>query len=116
VTADVLIGAIAEAGTKIVDLSGKIDGLITDAAKTAATTEVKKLIRTGFILPVNEDDQIELKLSNPDLFARLIPTQPLVKLSQENGEETVDPQQDVTVTAEVDRLAKIVTDNGYVRK
>lgn len=116
VTADVLVGAVAEAGTKIMELSGKIDGLVTDAAKTAATVEVEKLIRTGYIYPVNKEDQIELKLSNPDLFKRLLPTQPLVKLSVENGEEPVDEQQETTVTAEIDRLAKVVTDNGYVRK
>lgn len=112
VDADTLIGAIAEAGTKIVELSGRVDTLVEDAAKTAAVAKVQALIKTGYILPKHEDAMVELRLSNAELFDKVMPDQPIVKLSVENGNEPTDDAHEATVLAEVDRLAKVAAANG----
>lgn len=112
--ADVLIGAVTEAGNKIVELTNKVDTMVKDAAETAATTEVEKLVATGYILPKKQDAMIRLRLSNPDLFTDLIPEQPIVKLSVESGQDTPDESLGVTAEGEIDRLIKVAADKGNV--
>lgn len=107
--ADTLVGAIAEAGTKIVELSSKVDTLVSKAAEVDATNTVDELIRTGYILSKNRESMVELKLSNPDLFTKLIPEAPIVKLSHEVGVETTDETPAETVAAEIARLSSIAT-------
>lgn len=114
VTADTLIGAVAEAGNKIVDLSAKVDALTQAGEKTAAAARVDALIRDGKILPKQKEAQVELLLSNPDLFEKLLPTQPLVRLSQEAGVEPVDEEHANTVDAEVARLSALPAAAPYV--
>lgn len=117
VDADTLIGAVAEAGNRIVELSGKVDTLIQSAAQTDAANSVDKLVRTGHVLPRDRDAYVELKLSNPALFDKLIPTEPVVKLSGERGTEPLDEAPEEAISAEVDRLIKLAADNGVpIRK
>jgi len=118
VDTDTLVTAIVGAGTKVVELTSTIDTLREEAATAAATVEVKELVRKGFVLPKKEAAMITLRLSNPDLFTELVPEQPVVKLSQENGEEHPDEDPEATVEAEVARLSKIAADqkNVYVRQ
>lgn len=118
VDTDTLVTAIVSAGTKVVELTSTIDTLREDAAKTAATVEVDELVRKGFVLPKKKDAMVTLRLSNPDLFTELVPEQPIVKLSQENGEEHPDEAPEATVDAEIARLTKVAADqkNVYVRQ
>jgi hypothetical protein len=120
-TADELINAIGEAGQKIVSLSSRVDELVEKGAKDAAASRVEGLVRSGHILPKNKDAQIELLLSNSDLFEKLLPEKPLVKLSnnEEDGEagfHVEDDQQKQTVEAEVARLTQVADQQrGFVR-
>lgn len=109
-TADVLIGAVAEAGQKIVELSNKVDTLIEDGAKSAAGAQVEALVRSGHILPKNKDAMVELRLSNPTLFDQIVPDKPVVKLSnlgEESGFEAVDESHKETVETEIARLSAV---------
>lgn len=120
-TADVLIGAVAEAGSKIVELSGRLDGLVEESAKKDAKTEVESLVRTGHILPKDQEAMTELRLSNKDLFTKLLPEKPIVKLSQageETGFETVDETHQETVESEIARLSAVANEKttAYIRQ
>lgn len=97
-TADDMVKAIKDAGEKIVTLTN-------DAAKKDAEAHVDELVRTGHILPAHRDAQVELRLSNPELFEKLLPEQPIVKLSNESGSNEEPPAVD-DVSAEVERLTK----------
>lgn len=107
VTADELVGAVAEAGTKIVELSGRVDELVQTAAETAAANEVDKLVSTGFILPKNRDAMVTLKLSNAELFTQLVPDEPVVKLSAEEGFVPKDGAPEEALSSEIERLAQV---------
>jgi len=117
VSAEVLIGAVAEAGNKIVALTAKVDTLIESGAKAAAEAEVEKLVLSGHILPKNKEAMVELKLSNAELFDKVLPEKPLVKLSAEGGVETTDDAHDKTVEDEIARLSAVADKQtaAYVR-
>lgn len=111
VDADTLIGAVAEAGNRIIELSGKVDSLIEDAAKKAAAAEVEALVLSGHIPPRDKEAMTELRLSNADLFKRLVPDAPVIKLSHEKGSDAVDEASDkATVEAEVLRLSALAAE------
>ncbi len=112
--ADTLIGAVAEAGSQIVALTAKVDGLVEDAAKAAATTEVEKLVLSGHILPKDKDAMLELRLSNADLFEKLVPENPVVKLSNEDGFTPTDEAHKATVETEITRLTAVAANAGAV--
>lgn len=107
VSADALIGAVAEAGNKIVSLSNTVNELVEKSAKTEAESRVDKLVRTGFILPKKREAHVKLLLSSPETFEDIIPETPLVKLSNESGMEPVDETPDATIKDEIDRLSEL---------
>lgn len=77
------------------------------AAEAAATAEVDGFVKEGRILPVQRDTMLELRLSNKELFDKLLPEKPLVALSQEEG-TAVDDQdlsnQEQSIDSEIARL------------
>jgi len=107
VDADTLVGAVAEAGAQIVTLSTKVDTLSETIVKDAATRDVEKLVLSGHILPKDQESMLELRLSNKELFAKLVPENPVVKLSQENGDEEPSDEHKKTVEDEVARLTAL---------
>ena len=112
VDADTLIGAVAEAGSQIVELSAKVDGLVEDASKKEATAAVEKLVLTGYILPKDKDAMLELRLSNVELFDKLVPEKPVIKLSQEDGFEPTDDSHKATVETEIARLSQVAAEKA----
>ncbi len=112
VTADVLVGAVAEAGTKIVELSSRVDGLVEDAAKKDAEVAVDKLVLSGHILPKDKEAMLELRLSNADLFDKLVPEKPVIKLSTEAGFEPTDEAHKKTVDDEITRLTAVASEKA----
>lgn len=112
VDADTLIGAVAEAGSQIVELTNKVDGLVEDAAKKDATAAVEKLVLTGYILPKDKDAMLELRLSNAELFDKLVPEKPVIKLSQEDGFEPTDDSHKETVETEIARLSQVAAEKA----
>jgi len=115
VTADTLIGAVAEAGTQIAALSGKVESLEKTSNEDKAKARIDSLVRDGKILPKNAAAQVKLLLSNPDLFEELLPEKAIVRLSQESGTEPVDDEHKNTVDAEVARLTASTAAAAYVQ-
>lgn len=114
VTADALVSAIKEAGDKIVALSGKVEEIEKASAQKDAVAHVDDLIRAGRILPKHKDAQVELLLSNPTLFDSLLPEQPLVRLSHEDGTDPIDPKPSDDVKAEIERIASTPAASQYI--
>lgn len=115
-TADDLVGAVAEAGTKLLALSGRVDELVEASTKVSAEARVDSLIRSGHILPKNKAAQVKLLLSNSDLFDELVPDKPIVKLSNEGGFETIDESHKETVDSEIARLSSSPAAAAYIRR
>lgn len=118
VTADQLIGAVAEAGAQLVALSNDINELKADSIKKEAAAEVEKLVLSGHILPKNKEAMATLRIENPDLFASLVPEKPMVKLSHEEGQEEIDESHKETVEQEVARLSAVAAEktSAYIRQ
>lgn len=114
---ETLIGAVAEAGSKIttqgeeiVSLSGRIDNLENDKRKAASASLVDELVSAGRILPVQKEAMVALHLSNSELFDKIVPETPLIELSREDGTSgDATPKADSTefVQSEVARLSAI---------
>jgi hypothetical protein len=106
-TADDLIGAVAEAGSQIVELTTKVNDLVESGAKAAAEERVAGLVRQGRILPKTKEASVKLLLSNPELFEELLPEKALVKLSADGDElgfEPTDESHDKAVQDDIARL------------
>lgn len=105
-----LLGAVDSAASKIVELTNEIDTQREEAAKLSATSEVDELVAAGRVLPKDKDAFVELKLSNPDLFEKMVPEKPLVELSREGGTDPIDQGPESVVAAEVARLSAVAKD------
>lgn len=105
-----IVGAIAELAEKNVTLSSAVTELTGDKAQA----EVDALVRQGRILPAQKDTMLELRLSNPEMFDKLVPATPLVALSHEEGTTPPDEQPDLDVEAEIAKLAAKPLTKGYI--
>lgn len=105
-----VVNAMAHLATNNVQLSATVETMVTERK----TAEVDRLVETGFILPAERDARVELKLSNEELFAKLLPAQPIVKLSEETGvvPETPAPTD---LDAEIARYIALGTDRGFIK-
>lgn len=110
---DDVVTAITEVHTKNIELSAKVTKLEEDSTKAAAEARVDSLVKEGKILPKNKDAQVQLLLSNAELFDALLPEKPLVKLSNEgnaeSGFEPTDETHEQTVKDEIARLTASVS-------
>lgn len=106
-----LIGAVEGAASQIAELSNTIELSRAEAARTAAASEVQELIDAGRILPKDKDAHVELKLSSPELFDKIVPEKPLIELSREDGIVPTDnANQETLVQTEVARLSNVAKD------
>lgn len=115
VTTEDMVAAITTAGEQIVSLSAENEDLKEATRNGEATVRVDALVRTGHILPKNKDAQVELLLTNPALFDALLPEQPLIRLSHEEGTEPVDETPAGDVTTEIARLSGSPAAAPYVK-
>lgn len=104
-SADDLINVIVEAGAQIISLSARVDAITAEQAQERAKSRVQEEVRKGRILPKDEDAQVELLLSNADLFERLLPETPIVRLSHEDGVDPIDPAPENNVNALVEKYS-----------
>lgn len=112
VSSDDLIGAVAQVATDNVALSAQVRELVADRA----ALEVDGLVRTGFILPAQRDTMLDVKLTNPDLFARLLPAAPLVKLSHEDGITPPDASKEEDIAIALSHALEVAQGMGIVKK
>lgn len=96
--------AVQEVVTTNVTLSNRVQSL----EKREAEHEVDKLVGEGRVLPAQRDVMVEMKLSHPQMFDKVVPAQPLVALSQELG---VNPPKDekhkLDIDAEINRYSAL---------
>lgn len=97
--------AVTELATEKVALSNRVAGL----EKAAAVADVEKLVEEGRITPAQVEGLVEVKLSNPELFEKLVPAEPIIKMSNESGLSPKDEKPEVDLNKELDRL---VTEYG----
>ena len=97
-----IVGAIAELANEKVSLSNRLNGL----ERAQAAYVVHGLVEKGFITPAKEEVYVELRLTQPDVFDKLIPSEPIVPLTVMVGSEAVteDTQAQYDVAAEIARL------------
>lgn len=115
---DDVVAAVAEVHENNVALSNRVDELVKLSADQAADARIDTLVKGGYILPAQRDSQKELLLSNAELFEKLVPEKPLVKLSvegEERGFETVDESHKQTVDSEIARLSASAAAAPYMR-
>lgn len=112
---DDLVGAIGQLAEKNVALSSQLDEVVKDRKQEKAESVVDGKIREGFITPAKREKQIELYLSNPEMFEALLPEKPVVKLSSEEGFEPADNQQAAAVDAEILRLTQSAAAKKYIK-
>ncbi len=105
VATDKVVGAVAELADKNVKLSNRIDEL----EKRDAENAVDALVASGHIQPAKRDAFVTLKLSNPTMYDALVPDEPILKLSHEEG---VTPKNDKAhvenIDGEVARFAELL--------
>ncbi len=68
--------------------------------------KIDALVSEGRILPAQRDAYLELSASNPDLFDKMVPEEPLIKMSDEQGTGFTDSQSEQfedEVVAEIQR-------------
>lgn len=96
VSVDTVVSAVAELATNNVALTTRVNNLERADAEHAVDT----LITEGRILPVERDARVELKLTNPAMFDKLVPAEPIIKLNNEGG---VTPPDDTAHKADIDK-------------
>lgn len=101
------VGALVQENVKLSNSAVQAVERIAALEKRNVETEIDALVGEGRILPAKRDAMLNLALSNREIFDTLLPEEPLVKLSVENG---VAPRaeehnkQEVDVDAELARL------------
>lgn len=102
VDTDTLVGAIAQMHSEKVELSNRVQGL----ERAQAEHVVNGLIAEGYVLPAQKDVYVEMRLTNPETFERLVPSEPIVKLSAMVGQEPLDDnaKNDLNIDDEIARL------------
>jgi hypothetical protein len=110
-----LVAAVADLVQSRVELSAKVDNLVKDAATARAEARIEELVAGGFISPAKRAENLELLLSNAELFERLVPEKPLLQLSHEDGHEVKDETHDETVTSEIARLSADAAQQGLIK-
>lgn len=86
VTPDQLVGSIKE----VVELTNTQKSRIDRLERANAEAEVARKVEQGYLLPTQKDAMVTLLLTQPEVYEGLLPAEPVVKLSQESGTETVD--------------------------
>ena len=76
-----------------------------------AVGEVEKAVEAGRITPAQKDAMLELRLSNEELFNKIVPSEPLVSLSAQTGVTSHEPvNAGQSVQDEKENLIKKMTE------
>lgn len=100
----------AAARAESVELSARVETF----EKAQAEVEVDTAVREGKILPAQRDGFLEIRLSNPEAYAKIVPDVAVVSLSETGvttHDRTPNPALD-DATKEVERLAKVAQELG----
>jgi hypothetical protein len=78
---DTIINAVSEMATGFVAMSNRI----AEVEKAANEAKVDALVAETRILPAQRDAMVELSAKDPELFDKIVPAEPMLKLSNEQG-------------------------------
>ncbi len=101
-----IVGAVSTLIETNVALSAEIASTKEAARVDAATAEVDAKVKSGHILPAKREKFLELRLSNEELFNDLLPENPIVALSAEEGIEPADASPGEVLDSEVARYVE----------
>lgn len=104
-------GAVAELAHNSVALSSRVVTLERDKA----AIEVDQMVKAGRIMPKSRDDMLELRLTNPAMYERLLPAaeDPIVQLNHQSG---LPPDETAKRTADIDAELIRLTTQGSTSK
>lgn len=108
---DISVDEIAQG---VVELSRDYAGLsdrISTMESSAAEKQVADLVSQGRILPAQQEAMLELRLSDPEMFDRLIPEESIVSLS-EHGVTSHEGGATLEAVDEAARLIALQSDNN----
>lgn len=96
---------------QVAEAKAEAERVAEEAKQAAAEAEIDALIKEGRILPAKRERQLQLLLSNEEIFRDLLPEESIVKLSgEEQGVEPADEEPaatlEQTVEAEIARYAE----------
>lgn len=97
--------AVTDLATEKVALSNRVETLELSAAEAA----VDSLIEEGRVVPSQKKAMVTLKLTNPSMFDELVPAEPIIKMSNEEGNTPLDEKPELDVNAEVARYAALLS-------
>ena len=104
---------IEDIASGIVELSNGYKAMAADVEAMKhekAVGEVEKAVEAGRITPAQKDAMLELRLSNEELFNKIVPSEPLVSLSAQTGVTSHEPvNAGQTVQDEKEDLIKKMT-------
>lgn len=105
---------IEDIASGIVELSNGYKAMAADVEAMKhekAVGEVEKAVEAGRITPAQKDAMLELRLSNEELFNKIVPSEPLVSLSAQTGVTSHEPvNAGQTVQDEKETLIKKMTE------
>lgn len=105
VSTEDVVGAVAELANSNTALTDRVHKLERADAEHA----VDALIGEGKVMPAQRAGFVELKLTNPDMFAALVPAEPIIKLTNESGVTPPAADNHVKdVDAEIARLTELM--------
>lgn len=116
VSSEDVVAAVAELATNNVTLSARVETLeqaATELTNAAAVAAVEALIVEGKIQPRAKDAMVTLKLTNAELFEALVPTEPVVELSAEQGTSEEPPAEKTAEEKAEAEVAALTADPKY---
>jgi hypothetical protein len=105
ITGEDIVSSVVELAETNVALSGRLELL----------ERKDELISQGRILPAQRDTYVDLKLSNGELFDKLVPETPFIKLSNEEGFTPDDTKANDDLDAEITRLSAMAVNSGLIK-
>jgi hypothetical protein len=111
VSGEDIVSSVVELAETNVALSARLETL----ERKDAAHAVDELIGQGRVLPAQRETYIDLKLSNPELFDKLVPEKPFVKLSNEEGFIPDEPKPNEDIDAEIARLTAAHNSSGMFK-
>lgn len=122
VTGEDVTSAIVELAGNYLKLSAdhtQVKEMVDTISRERSEMEVDGLIRQGRVMPAQKDTFVELSMQNRDLFAKLVPETPIIKLANEQGTTAPEePEAPEDVDAEILRLTgegSYAAEQGYIR-
>lgn len=104
-TPEEVLSAVTSLAEENVELSNRLEAMDADARRKDAEARVDALISEGRILEMKRDANVELCLSNTELFEALLPEKAIINLSgEEVGFEKVDESPEAEIDSEISRL------------